>query len=354
MRRTKLQQAGAVFFGARTGAIAALSMLGIASAVAPAAAQVTLNVNSWAGPSYPLASQAVALCDDIEKVTEGRVVCNILPKAVASPTQTFDAVASGIVDIGYIVHGYTAGRFVLTKAPEFPLFGDTAEAMSVAYQRVYDDMLASANEHDGVKVLAVHTHGPGQVFNIRHEVNTLADLEGLKMRVGGGVINDVSEAIGVVPILKPATEVYELLSTGVVDGVFFAKDGVVPYNLPDVVKYATFVPGGMYNISFGWLANPDKWESIPEADRALIEPLIGEGLARRMGKAFDQADEVAVKALSDAGIPMNEANEEFVAELAETTKPLREAWIAQAKEMGVDGAAVLQALQDEAAAVKTD
>lgn len=310
-------------------------------------AEVVLNVNSWAGPSYPLATQAIALCDDIAKVTEGRVKCNILPKAAASPTQTFDAVATGIVDIGYIVHGYTAGRFVLTKAVEFPLFGETAEAMSVAYQRVYDSTLAAANEHEGVKVLAVHTHGPGQIFNIRRPIEALSDLNGMKMRVGGGVINDVSGAIGVVPILKPATEVYELLSTGVVDGVFFAKDGVVPYNLPDVVKYATFVPGGMYNISFGWLANEDKWNSIPESDRALIEPLIGEGMARRMGKAFDAADEVAIKALADKGIPMSTANEAFLADLAKTTEPLRADWIAQVAKMGLDGAAILATLKAE-------
>jgi TRAP-type transport system periplasmic protein len=320
-------------------------------AASPAAAEVTLNVNSWAAPAYPLASQAVALCDDIAAATEGRVKCNILPMAVATPNQTFDAVANGIVDIGYIVHGYTAGRFELTKAVEFPLFGDTAETMSVAYQRVYDSMLAEANEHEGVKVLAVHTHGPGQIFNIRRPVEKLADLNGLKMRVGGGVINDVTEIVGAVPILKPATEVYELLSTGVADGVFFAKDGVVPYNLPDVVKHATFVPGGMYNISFAWLANPEKWDSIPEADRALIEPLIGEAMARRMGAAFDAADEVAIAALEEAGVPMVEADEQFVADLREATSGLQGQWIAKAEELGVDGQAVIDALQAELEAV---
>lgn len=338
----------------RAGALAAFAVCGsLLLSAGTAGAEVVLNVNSWAGPSYPLASQAVALCDDIAKVTEGRVKCNILPKAAASPNQTFDAVATGIVDIGYIVHGYTAGRFVLTKAVEFPLFGDSGETMSVAYQRIHDKMLAGGNEHDGVKVLAVHTHGPGQVFNIRKPIETLADMNGLKMRVGGGVINDVSAAIGVVPILKPATEVYELLSTGVVDGVFFAKDGVVPYNLPDVVKYATFVPGGMYNISFGWLANEDKWNSIPESDRALIEPLLGEAMARRMGKAFDAADEVAIKALADKGIPMATANDAFIADLAKTTEPLRAAWIAEAAKLGVDGAAVLEALKEEVAKVQS-
>jgi TRAP-type C4-dicarboxylate transport system substrate-binding protein len=324
-----------------------ITLAGFMLAATPAAAQVTLNVNSWAGPSYPLASQAITLCDDIAKVTQGRVKCNILPKPVASPNQTFDAVANGIVDIGYIVHGYTAGRFVATKAVEFPLFGDSAEVMSVAYQRVYDRMLSKANEHEGVKVLAVHTHAPGHIFNIRKPINALGDLKGMKLRVGGGVINDVAAKIGVVPILKPATEVYELLSTGVADGVFFAKDGVVPYNLPDVVKYATFIPGGMYNISFGWFANPDKWNSIPAEDRKLIEPLLGEALARRMGKAFDATEVEAVEALKKKNIPMATADKQFMADLAETTKSLKEEWVASVTKKGVDGNAVLEALQAE-------
>ncbi len=327
---------------------------GLLLAAGPAAAEVTLNVNSWAAPAYPLASQAVALCDDIAEVTEGRVKCNILPKAVATPNQTFDAVANGIVDIGYIVHGYTAGRFELTKAVEFPLFGETAATMSVAYQRVHDSMLAAADEHAGVKVLAVHTHGPGQIFNIRKPIENLSDLNGLKMRVGGGMINEVSEIVGVVPILKPATEVYELLSTGVADGVFFAKDGVVPYNLADVAKYATFVPGGMYNISFAWLANPDKWDSIPEADRALIEPLIGEAMALRMGQAFDEADEAAVAALEEAGIPIVNANEQFIADLKEATSGLQATWVAKANELGVDGEAVIEALRAEVEAAAAE
>ncbi|WP_323012999.1 TRAP transporter substrate-binding protein [Devosia sp.] len=336
-----------------TGTISAATALLAAALIAtPANAQVVLNVNNWAGPTYPLATEAAGLCEDIKTVTEGRVVCNILPKPIATPAQTFDAVVSGIVDIGYTVHGYTEGRFVLTKAVEFPLFGDTAETMSVAYQRVYDQMLADANEHEGVKVLAVHVHGPGQIFNIRKEIKAMSDLNGLKMRVGGGVINDVSALVGVVPILKPATEVYELLSTGVADGVFFAKDGVIPYNLPEVVKYTTFVPGGMYNLSFGWFANPDKWNSIPEADRALIEPLLGETLARRLGAKFDEADGVAPQALADAGIPVTIADEAFLAELAETTEPLRAAWFEDAAKFGVDGQAVLDALKAEVAKVE--
>ena len=87
-------------------------------------------------------------------------------------------------------------------------------------------MLAKLDEHKGVRVLGVFTHGPGQIFNTKRAVNSLKDLEGMKIRVGGGLVNDVAKALGTVPMLKPAPESYELLSQGVADGVFFPKEAI--------------------------------------------------------------------------------------------------------------------------------
>ena len=42
----------------------------------------------------------------------------------------------GLADVAVSIHGYTPGRFVLTSIAEFPFLGDSAEANSVAYQRV--------------------------------------------------------------------------------------------------------------------------------------------------------------------------------------------------------------------------
>ena len=125
-------------------------------AAAPAAAQVTLNASSWVSPGHPLtATMLVPLCADIEKATAARVKCNILPKAPVGAVQTFDGVKDGLMDLSFITHGYTPGRFALTDAPEFPFMGDTAEVTAVAYQRIYERMLAGANEHRDVVLLSV-------------------------------------------------------------------------------------------------------------------------------------------------------------------------------------------------------
>jgi TRAP-type C4-dicarboxylate transport system substrate-binding protein len=320
-----------------------------AALASPASAQVILNANSWVPPSHPMVTQMfLPLCQDMEKATAGRVKCNVLPKAVVAPPQSFDAIRDGLADITFIVHGYTPGRFALTDAPEFPFMGDTAETSAVAYHRIHERMLAKADEHKGVKVLAMYTHGPGTMYNTKRAIASLKDLEGLKIRVAGGMSNDVTRALGAVPMVKPAPESYELLSSGVADGTFLPKESPASFKLVPIIKYVTYVPGGLYNVSFAWIANPAKWDQIPAADRAAIEPLLGEALSRRSGRAWDAADAKGVEAVKAANIPAITASPQFVAEIKARTATLEAEWIEKkAKPKGVDGAAVLRALREE-------
>jgi len=328
-------------------ALAGLALL----ACAQAHAQVVLNASSSASPAHPLtAGMLVPFCADVEKVTLGRVRCAILPKAPVGAPQTLDGVRDGVMDLSFITHGYTPGRFDLTDAAEFPFMGDTAEVTSAAFQRIHERMLARANEHRDVVLLAVFTHGSGQIYNTRRAIRTVDDLAGLKIRVGGGIGSEVARRLGAVPMLKSATESYELLSSGIADGVFFPKDSPASFKLVPLIKHVTYVPGGLYNVSFAWVANPAKWRSIPESDRKLIEPLLGEALARRSGKAWDAADAVGEAAVRAAGIPVVVAGPQLVAEIKAKTAPLEREWIEKkAKPKEVEGDAVLKALRAEIA-----
>jgi TRAP-type C4-dicarboxylate transport system substrate-binding protein len=322
----------------------------LAMPAAEARAQLTLNVTSWVPHSHHLvAGVTMPFCKDVEAATQARVKCNLLPKSVVAAPQTFDAVREGLADLSFTVHGYTPGRFALTDVAEFPFLGDTSEAVSIAYQRIHDRMLAKYDEHKGVHLLAVFTHGPGQIFNTKRAVTSLKDLEGMKIRVGGGLVNDVAKAIGTVPMLKPAPESYELLSQGVADGVFFPKEAPVSFKLVPLIKHVTYVPGGLYNVTFAMVMNEGKWKQISEADKAAINKLSGEALARRAGKSWDAVDTHGEKVMREANIPIVTASPQFVAEIKARTQGLEKIWIDKVKAKGFDGAAALAALRAEIA-----
>lgn len=316
-------------------------------AATPALAQTTLTLSSWVPPQHLLTRAMVDWAKEIEKATNGRVKNNLVPKAVASPPGTFDAVRDGLADISFTVDGYTPGRFVLTRVAEFPQLGDSSGTVSVGYNRIHERYLAKFDEHKGVKVLAVFTHGPGQIYNTKRAIKSIGDLEGLKIRVGGGMVNDVAKALGVNALLKPAPESYEIISTGVADGLFFPAESIVSFKLVELIKHVTLVPGGLYNVSFTFVMNPGTYGKLSAGDKKAVDAFSGERLARHIAKYWDEGDRVGVEAMKKANIPTVNADAAFLAALQSKVGPLEQAWFKAAGEKGLDGPKTLAELRAE-------
>jgi TRAP-type C4-dicarboxylate transport system substrate-binding protein len=303
-----------------------------------AQAQVTLTASSWLPPSHTLSQSQAKWCEEVAKATSSRVKCNILPKPVVAPPGTFDAVRDGLADISFSVHGYTPGRYLMTQLAELPFGGDNPVATSVAYQRIHDKYLAKGNEHKGLKVLAVFTHGPGIVFNTKRPINSLADMQGLKFRIGGGMVNEIGKAIGASVTLKPAPESYELLSSGVMDGVFFPAESIEAFKLDKLIKHRTDFPGGLYNTSFAFVMNEGTWNKISKADQEAISKLSGEAAARLFGMGWESVDRRGSAFMQAAGVQRTAAGKAFVDEVRGKTAGLEQKWIADAKAKGLANA----------------
>ena len=182
------------------------------SSFAMAAAEHTLTISSWAPPGHGINSQMWPnLIKMIEEATDGKVTAEI-KYGLAPPPAQMDLVLDGAADMTIIFHGYQAGRFTATKLIELPGYEGNAEAASVAYWRVHEQMLADANEHRGVKLIGLHTHGPAQLHSDK-PVAGLSDIEGMKVRVPGGVGSEVVAALGGTGIKVPAPKVYETLAS---------------------------------------------------------------------------------------------------------------------------------------------
>lgn len=330
-----------------------IAALAAVSAFATSAnAQTTLNMSVWHPPNHPHVTDVLApWAEQVEKATEGRVVVRMLPKPVAAPSATFDAIRNGLADISYSVHGYMPGRFLLTKAVELPFAGDSALAISTAYWRVHEKYFAAAGEHEGIKLLGLWAHGPGHIHNSKHEVAKAEDLRGLKFRVAGGVVSDVSTALGIVGLLKPATDAYMMISTGVADGALFPMEALASFNLAKIAPYTTQVPNGLYNVSFFFGMNQARFDGLPQQDQDAIMKVSGEAYAELVGKAWDAADEVGVKAAKEAGSKITVAGPDFVESIRQATSDIERDWVEAAKAKGVDGAAALAMLRAETAKI---
>ena len=302
-----------------------------AALATPLHAQTTLTFSSWVPPTHHLTIWQANWAADVEKATGGRVKFQSLPKAPAAPPGTFDAVRDGLVDLSYVTASYTPARHILPLMAELPGMADTAEVNSVAYSRIHWKYFQKVGEYKGVKLLAVWTHGPGQMFTKR-PVNGINDVKGLKIRTGGGIAEAVANSIGASAFVKPAPESYELLNSGVADGVFFPFESIVSFKLDTVLQQATVFPGGMYSSSFGFFMNEDKWNKLSKQDQAIIDKHSYEYAARSNGQSWDAADQKGVDALKKASVKIVQADPKFVAEVHKRSQPIIDDWVKKASD----------------------
>jgi TRAP-type transport system periplasmic protein len=314
-----------------------LALAAAVPALLPAVAfgQVVITASSWLGPTHVLSETQKEWCTQLEQRTAGKARCNILPRAVSAPPATFDAVRNGLADLSFTVHGYTPGRFTLTQFAEVPFLGDSAEASSVAFQRLLPRVPQLLEEHRGVRVLALFTHGPGIVFNTKRPIAKIEDLQGLKFRVGGGMVNELAKALNMNATLKPAPESFELLSNGVMDGTLFPAESVESFKIDKVIKHATSFPGGLYNTSFVFMMNPAKYDSLPADVKKVVDELSGEYAARLFGRGWDRVDRRGMAFMQAAGVTFTRADAAFVKAVGERTAPVVDAWAKAAEAKGL-------------------
>jgi len=260
---------------------------------APAVAQTELTMSNWVAPNHPIVKYMMEpWAAQVEKATAGRVKVTMLPKPIAAPNQHYDAVISGQVDVAWSTYGYQPERFMPYLIAELPQLGETAVDNGVALWRTHKKFIEASGIHKEVQLLGVMTHGPGLFHHHSKFILKPADLEGQKMRVGGDVPKAIVQAFGGVVITQPAPKSYEILSAGIADGIMFPTESLKSFKIASLVKYSSYVKGGLYSSSFWFAMNKKKFESLSKADQDAIMKVSGEKFARLAGAAEANGDEL--------------------------------------------------------------
>jgi TRAP-type transport system periplasmic protein len=331
-----------------TAAFAATVALSLGSVAAQA--KTVLTYSSWLPWTHPINVELyIPWMEAIEKDSGGSIKFKRLPKGVAHPRAHLDAVRTGQADAGMSVHGYSPKRFAAYMFAELPMLGDTGTGTSIALQRTHDKFLKGKNYYEGVVLIGMNTHGPGLIHHSKKLFNSPADFKGQKMRTGGPIPKKIVEAWGGVPIRQPAPKSYEILSTGVADGITFPYESLTSFKIVNLVPFSTYVPGGMYSSSHYLVLNQGKYDKMTAAERAAVDKHSGEAFALRAGKAWDLINQRGKEAAIKNGNKLQDAPAAIVDALNELNVQFQADYIAGAKAAGVDGAAILKYFNAEVA-----
>lgn len=319
------------------------------STVASVSYAETIRVASWLPPTNPMNEVVIpAWGKAISDATNGRINVEIV-YGLGHPKSMWNLVEDGIVDASYSYHGYVPGRFELPQVVEQPGLGANAEAASYALWNTYEKYFSNSYEFDGLKLLALFTHGPGQIHS-NFPINSIEDLKDKKIRIGGGVQSIIADTLQVTSVGAPAPKVYEMMQQGVIDGAFLPTVEQSVLRLSEVTKYLTIFPDGLYMGSFSMFMNPDVFSDLSQADQDIMNAISGEKLSVMAGLAWDASDSSGIESALGAGVKvtMLAENSDLVMQFNRALANVSDAWIKTADEKGYKGEEVLSYLRHTA------
>jgi len=267
----------------------------ILALAAPSLAQViklTLadqNPQTGWGPTHALQVWA----KKVEEATKGRVKIEIYPsQTLAKGPDIWNAVKTGVADMGWCVHGYWPDMTPLADVINLPVLPfKTAEKASEVLWTLYDRFPSFKNHFKDVHLLVLYTSHPYFLITSKKQVKTMEDMKGLKIRVLGGVATEQMKALGAIPLMIPMPDNYQSLDKGIIDGMGAPWEATHAFRLYEVVKYYSMVPlSGASPLSIPM--NKQKWDSLPKDIQQAITSVSGLEASKFFGRNFfDTAEE---------------------------------------------------------------
>ena len=320
-----------------------------APAIIRAQETTTLRVHQMLPAQATIPAKAIEpWAQRVEEASGGRIKFELYPamQLGGGPPDLFDQAKDGVVDLIWTVLGYTPGRFPKSEVFELPFMVTTAEPTSVAFQKYVE--ANAMDEFEGIKLLCVHTHGPG-LFHTKDPVTKLEDLKGMKIRGGSRIINDMLTRLGAEPIGMPVPQVPEALSTGVISGTTIPWEVTPSLKIAELVKNHTGFSGthGLYTQTFAFTMNLDKYNGLPDDLKAIIDENSGVETARVFGAVMDAGDSVGLKIALEAGNNVVQLDEAETARWQQAAQPTIDQWFTDMEAAGIDG----KALHEQAVAL---
>ncbi|WP_435139985.1 TRAP transporter substrate-binding protein [Pseudopelagicola sp. nBUS_19] len=325
-----------------------LNLLGGAAAVvmttgAAMAQEVTLRMHQFLPPQANVPKLILDVwADAVEKDSGGTIKIERYPSMQlgGKPPELMDQAIDGVADITWTVVGYTPGRYPSTEVFELPFMVDDARAASYAYWKMFDANMKDT-EFKNVHILGTWVHGPG-MFHTNKPIAQPSDLQGMKIRGGSRLVNELLTLTGATPVGMPVPAVPEGLSKGVIDGTTIPWEVTAALKVPELVENHTEFEGpALYTLTFVLAMNKARYESLSDDMKAAIDKNSGLDFSVFAGGTQADADGPARELAVKRGNNIITVSEEEAKEWGAVVQPIFDTWIADMAKRGLDGQAMI-------------
>lgn len=321
MQNLAIRTTAAATLGVAVGCTSQQAGTPVAQAPDAIAQDASLPTLTWDMPtSWPVALDTIfggaqVFAERVGQLTGGKFTIN--PRAageVAPGLEVLNVVEEGAFPIGHTASYYYVGKSPLTAFGTALPFGLNAqqqnawlyeggglELLQDAYARLFNVIQFPAG-NTGVQM--------GGWF--RKEINTVADLQGLKMRIPG-LGGQVMDRLGVTVQTLPGGEIFQALQTGAID----AAEWVGPY---DDEKLGLHKAAQFYYAPGWWEPGPtlevevnlNEWNNLPPLYQEIIRSAAYEANMTMLAR-YDARNNEALQRLIGEGVQLRSYSPEIMA-----------------------------------------
>ena len=278
--------------------------LGLIASSSVANAETWQLQSTYPGSLTQLGTLGIWIAERVTAITDGDITLQFQePGAIVPALEVFDAVASGAVEAGWSTPGYWAGKVpALQLFAAVPFGPEAGEYLAwIRYgggKEIFDELYRRNN------IYSIHCGiiAPEAAGWFRKEINTPADLQGLKMRFFG-LGAKVMEKMGVSTQLLAGGDIFPALELGTIDATEFSMPAIdLNLGFYQVAKHYYFPGWHQQSTLFDLMINLDLWESLDESTQLKIQTVcdagITHGLAEGEGIQFAALEELESKGVT--------------------------------------------------------
>lgn len=281
-----------------TTKITGLAVAAAALFAGPAQAQQTWQMTTTWPSSLELIEFDRHFVDLVNKLAGDELTIDFFEGGSLVPAgEVFGAVQSGAVQAGADWPGYWAGRNpAFTPLATTPALMNAVDYMNWIQEWGGQEFYDTTYGEFGMVYLPYGVTNNESGFHTNKEMVTLADLEGMRMRVSGNEQGRILERLGGSQVSMSGGEVYQALERGVIDGGEFSTPNVDwSAGFQEVTTHWT-TPGWHQSASvFGVMINQGAWDQLSEETQEKLRIAASATLAWSLSFTEKRATEAYAK-----------------------------------------------------------
>jgi TRAP-type C4-dicarboxylate transport system substrate-binding protein len=315
----------------------------LSTSALPAEKPIELRYTTTVTSIHPNFKASQEFADEVNKRTGGKVHITVFPSGTLNPPfETFNAIKTGIAQIGAAAVGYSAQIMPLNK-----LFGDalmgipTAKEASGLWTMALKNLPELKDEFEGLHLLWVNSTLPLSIGTSKKPINKLEDFKGLVMRFPPG-LEPLAKTWGVSPISIAPGDLYVALQKGIVEGFMGGSEMLKAMRLAEYIKYITSVSMA-FGISYTAM-NIKTWESLPPDVQKVFNDLTEWAQALQL-RYTEESEKESLDFAFSQGCKLIKIDKAEIDRIHQVSKPVFEKMAADLEARGKPAKKVLSELE---------